>query len=266
MQENRHHFCAIALKELPIANRGSFLKRSRRLMAKDTLLIVYGDAFKVRLGVPLVGALIKRRLLLNRESEIKKFRRPASTTTLNTESLSSHTTPPPPNRNPQLSHTTTSHDDRPPSTATLGLHRPTAAATTFFTASLSLVLTLTPATTTIESQRASNAPSSRRRVPSRHRHCGAVPAKSSVAIFSHSDWFLTFRAFPLPQQLSSSLEGWSAHCSLATYWSKKLQKCDFNAYQASSRGGVSKIHLDKQNQRVLLKGKAVTVIEGSILV
>ncbi|MED6181158.1 hypothetical protein PIB30_016913 [Stylosanthes scabra] len=58
----------------------------------------------------------------------------------------------------------------------------------------------------------------------------------------------------------------SAHCSLATYWSKKLQKCDFNAFQASSRGGVLKIHLDEQNQRVLLRGKAVTVMEGSILV
>ncbi|MED6177288.1 hypothetical protein PIB30_096743, partial [Stylosanthes scabra] len=182
------------------------------------------------------------------------------TTTLNTETLSSHTTPPPANRNPQLSHTTTSNDDRPPSTATLGLHRPTAAATTFFTASLSLVLTLTPATTTVGSQRASNAPLSRRRVPSRRRHCGAVLAKSFVAVFSHSDWFLIFHAFPLPQESSSSSEG-----CFATYWSKKLQKCDFNAYQASSRGGVLKIHLDEQNQSVLLQGKAITVMEGSIL-
>ncbi|KAI4349536.1 hypothetical protein L6164_010116 [Bauhinia variegata] len=58
----------------------------------------------------------------------------------------------------------------------------------------------------------------------------------------------------------------SAHCALATYWSKKLGKCDFNAYQASSRGGVINIHLDEQNQRVLLRGKAVTVMEGTILV
>ncbi|MED6149757.1 hypothetical protein PIB30_065615 [Stylosanthes scabra] len=129
MQENRHHFCAIALKALPIAYRGSFTKRSR------------------------------------------------------------------------------SHDDRPPSTATLGLHRPTAAATTFFTASLSLVLSITPAATTLGSLRASYAPSSWRRVPSRRRYSGAVPAKFSVAVFSHSDWFLAFRAFPLPQQSSSSSEG-----------------------------------------------------------
>ncbi|KAH1222242.1 putative isomerase PA3578 [Glycine soja] len=40
----------------------------------------------------------------------------------------------------------------------------------------------------------------------------------------------------------------SAHCALASYWSKKLGKCDFNAYQASPRGGVLNIHLDEQIQ------------------
>ncbi|CAL0316167.1 unnamed protein product [Lupinus luteus] len=58
----------------------------------------------------------------------------------------------------------------------------------------------------------------------------------------------------------------SAHCALALYWSKKLGKCDFNAYQASPRGGVLKVHLDEQNQRVFLRGKAVTVMEGCLLV
>ncbi|KAK7277654.1 hypothetical protein RJT34_22669 [Clitoria ternatea] len=58
----------------------------------------------------------------------------------------------------------------------------------------------------------------------------------------------------------------SAHCALASYWSKKLGKCDFNAYQASPRGGVLNLHLDEQNQRVLLRGKAVMVMEGCILV
>ncbi|OIW12681.1 hypothetical protein TanjilG_24614 [Lupinus angustifolius] len=58
----------------------------------------------------------------------------------------------------------------------------------------------------------------------------------------------------------------TAHCALASYWSKKLGKCDFNAYQASPRGGVLNIHLDEQNQRVLLRGKAVTVMEGFLLV
>ncbi|CAL5427769.1 unnamed protein product [Camellia sinensis] len=58
----------------------------------------------------------------------------------------------------------------------------------------------------------------------------------------------------------------SAHCALAAYWSKKLGKCDLVAYQASPRGGILNLHLDEQSQRVLLRGKAITVMEvlGSI--
>ncbi|KAJ8898664.1 hypothetical protein K2173_004698 [Erythroxylum novogranatense] len=56
----------------------------------------------------------------------------------------------------------------------------------------------------------------------------------------------------------------SAHCALAPYWSKKLGKCDFKAYAASPRSGVLIIHVDLQTQRV--SGKAVTVMEGSLLV
>ncbi|KAK6164709.1 hypothetical protein DH2020_001573 [Rehmannia glutinosa] len=58
----------------------------------------------------------------------------------------------------------------------------------------------------------------------------------------------------------------SAHCALAPYWSKKLGKCDLIAYQASPRSGVLNLHLDEKNQRVLLRGKAVAVMEGSLLV
>ncbi|XP_062019804.1 uncharacterized protein LOC133736363 [Rosa rugosa] len=58
----------------------------------------------------------------------------------------------------------------------------------------------------------------------------------------------------------------SAHCALASYWCNKLGKCDLVAYAASPRGGTINIHLDEQNQRVLLRGKAVTVMEGTVLV
>lgn len=58
----------------------------------------------------------------------------------------------------------------------------------------------------------------------------------------------------------------SAHCSLASYWNKELGKCDFVAYQASPRGGVLNVHLDEQSQRVLLRGKGFTVMEGTLLV
>lgn len=58
----------------------------------------------------------------------------------------------------------------------------------------------------------------------------------------------------------------SAHCALAPYWCQKLGKCDLVAYQASPRGGILNLHLDEKSQRVLLRGKAITVMEGFILV
>ncbi|OMP05009.1 Phenazine biosynthesis PhzF protein [Corchorus olitorius] len=58
----------------------------------------------------------------------------------------------------------------------------------------------------------------------------------------------------------------SAHCALVKYWSQKLGKCDFVAHAASPRGGIVKVHLDEQNDRVFLRGKAVTVMEGCLLV
>ncbi|GLU07525.1 hypothetical protein SLE2022_244800 [Rubroshorea leprosula] len=58
----------------------------------------------------------------------------------------------------------------------------------------------------------------------------------------------------------------SGHCALTPYWSQKLGKCDFIAYAASPRGGILNIHLDEQNQRVFLRAKAVTVMEGCLLV
>ncbi|KAK3016236.1 hypothetical protein RJ639_006475 [Escallonia herrerae] len=57
----------------------------------------------------------------------------------------------------------------------------------------------------------------------------------------------------------------SAHCALALYWHKKLGKCDFVAYAASPRGGVVHVHVDEKNERVLLRGKAIAIMEGSIL-
>lgn len=56
----------------------------------------------------------------------------------------------------------------------------------------------------------------------------------------------------------------SAHCALAPFWRDRLQKDTFLAYQASSRGGVIKIHYDG-GDRVTLSGQAVTVLKGELL-
>jgi PhzF family phenazine biosynthesis protein len=54
----------------------------------------------------------------------------------------------------------------------------------------------------------------------------------------------------------------SAHCALGPFWQKRLGKSEFTAYQASERGGVLGVKV--QNDRVILKGKAVTVLNGII--
>ena len=55
----------------------------------------------------------------------------------------------------------------------------------------------------------------------------------------------------------------SAHCKLAHYWQQKLNKNDFNAYQASSRGG--EIQISVVEDRVHLTGKAITMLKGELL-
>ncbi|KAI4380134.1 hypothetical protein MLD38_006357 [Melastoma candidum] len=57
----------------------------------------------------------------------------------------------------------------------------------------------------------------------------------------------------------------SAHCALTSYWSTKMGKHDFVAYQASPRSGILKLELDTANGRVRIRGKAVIVMQGTII-
>jgi len=52
----------------------------------------------------------------------------------------------------------------------------------------------------------------------------------------------------------------AAHCSLAHFWSLKLGKDKFTAYQASKRGGTLGVEII--DERVRLTGQAVTVLHG----
>ncbi|XP_026409831.1 uncharacterized protein LOC113304927 [Papaver somniferum] len=56
----------------------------------------------------------------------------------------------------------------------------------------------------------------------------------------------------------------SCHCALTPYWGKKLGKTDLRSYMASPRGGVFDLHLDEENGRVKIRGKAFTVMQGSL--
>jgi PhzF family phenazine biosynthesis protein len=54
----------------------------------------------------------------------------------------------------------------------------------------------------------------------------------------------------------------SAHCALGPYWSKRMGKTEFTAFQASARGGVVRVSV--KGDRVILGGQAVTVLRGEL--
>ncbi|WUJ73535.1 PhzF family phenazine biosynthesis protein [Kribbella soli] len=56
----------------------------------------------------------------------------------------------------------------------------------------------------------------------------------------------------------------SAHTSLAPYWGERLGRNELVGYQASARGGV--VQVSSSGDRVYLKGQAITVLDGELLV
>jgi len=54
----------------------------------------------------------------------------------------------------------------------------------------------------------------------------------------------------------------SAHCNLIPYWAKKLGKNKLHAYQLSARKG--ELWCELKGERVLMSGKAVTYLKGTI--
>jgi len=56
----------------------------------------------------------------------------------------------------------------------------------------------------------------------------------------------------------------STHCSLAPYWAQRLHKTVLHARQVSERGG--ELWCEVTGTRVIIKGKAVLTLQGSMLV
>jgi PhzF family phenazine biosynthesis protein len=56
----------------------------------------------------------------------------------------------------------------------------------------------------------------------------------------------------------------STHCSLAPYWAQRLGKKDLHARQLSARGG--ELWCEMTPDRVVIKGKAVLTLAGSMLI
>ena len=56
----------------------------------------------------------------------------------------------------------------------------------------------------------------------------------------------------------------SAHCCLGPFWQTRLNRSTLKGYQASRRGGEVQVRME--GDRVILIGKAVTVLRGELLI
>jgi PhzF family phenazine biosynthesis protein len=56
----------------------------------------------------------------------------------------------------------------------------------------------------------------------------------------------------------------SAHCTLAPFWAERLGKTALTGRQLSERGGTVKVRVGPKANRVVLGGRAVTVLKGSL--
>lgn len=89
-----------------------------------------------------------------------------------------------------------------------------------------------------------------------------IPARGVIVTAKSREYDFVSRFFAPNVGISEDPVTGSAHCCLGPYWMERLGKSTFTAYQASKRGGILKVEV--VNDRVLIFGKAVTVIEGDL--
>lgn len=84
-----------------------------------------------------------------------------------------------------------------------------------------------------------------------------------ITSISDADYDFVSRFFAPELGIDEDPVTGAAHCCLAPFWRDKLQKDEFLAYQASSRGGIVKIRYNG-GDRVIISGQAVTVMRGEL--
>jgi PhzF family phenazine biosynthesis protein len=83
-----------------------------------------------------------------------------------------------------------------------------------------------------------------------------------TSISNNSEYDFVSRFFAPKEGIPEDPVTGSAHCSLGPYWMNKLNKNEFIAYQASSRGGVLRVEV--RGDRIKLYGQALTILEGEL--
>ncbi|HVS34779.1 MAG TPA: PhzF family phenazine biosynthesis protein [Gemmataceae bacterium] len=98
------------------------------------------------------------------------------------------------------------------------------------------------------------------------KRLAAAPARGVIVTSRSADHRFDFvsRFFAPAVGVDEDPATGSSHCCLGDYWSKRLHKTEFTAFQASARTGVVKVRIVKD--RAFLGGKAATVAKGELLV
>lgn len=88
-----------------------------------------------------------------------------------------------------------------------------------------------------------------------------IPARGIIvtSLAQSSEYDFVSRFFAPAVGIDEAPVTGSAHCCLVPFWSARLNKNEFVAYQASARGGIVRARL--AGERVYLSGKAVTVLQ-----
>jgi PhzF family phenazine biosynthesis protein len=82
------------------------------------------------------------------------------------------------------------------------------------------------------------------------------------------------RFFAVPYGVYEDAVTGSAHCALTPFWADRLGKTTLRAYQASARGGMLRLRLEKVQpdqspslgDKVFIAGQAITVLRGDLVI
>jgi predicted PhzF superfamily epimerase YddE/YHI9 len=95
------------------------------------------------------------------------------------------------------------------------------------------------------------------------RAAGAADADARTDAASAGAYDFVSRFFAPAMGIDEDMVTGSAHCALGPYWSARLGRSEFAAFQASPRGGVLRVRV--AGDRVFLAGQAVSLLRGELL-
>ena len=94
----------------------------------------------------------------------------------------------------------------------------------------------------------------------------ALPARGTIvtALSDRPEFDFVSRFFAPAAGIDEDPVTGSAHCTLAPFWASRLEKTSMVGFQASARSGIVGVRIE--GDRVILRGQAVTVLQGQFSV